>query len=184
MENNASSAGVLHGGLFNIAEIRILICYILSSINEPVPVNMLANTLHYEGIANAFEVCDAIVSLSKTGQVYQVDPKEDTYAITDDGRSVANELNTTLSMTVKERAYLASIKMFTKYKNAKSAKFEITKEAGHTYLNCTAIDNEIPLISVKMLVFDEMQASAIKEKFLENPSAVFSNIIETLTKKK
>ena len=38
MENNASSAGVEHGGLFNTSEIRILICYVLSAIDEPGPV--------------------------------------------------------------------------------------------------------------------------------------------------
>ena len=57
MEKDAVSAGVSEvGGLFNTAEIKILVCYIFSSINLPVPGRMLADTLHYEGIANCFEV--------------------------------------------------------------------------------------------------------------------------------
>ena len=64
LEKDAVSAGVSEiGGLFSTAEIKILVCYIISSIDSPVPGQMLANVLHYEGIANCFEVNDAIDSL-------------------------------------------------------------------------------------------------------------------------
>ncbi len=181
MENNASSAGVRRGGLFNTAEIKILICYILNAINEPVPVNMLANLLHYEGIANGFEVSDAVVSLSDSGHIVQSDAKEDTYIITDDGREIADTLNSSLSMTVKERAYIAAVKMFAKFKNAKDNTFEITKENGCTYITCSALDGGKPFISVKMQITDEHQGNCIKEKFLENPSRIYLQIIESLT---
>ena len=181
MENNASSAGVARGGLFNTAEIKILICYILSAIGEPVPVNMLANTLHYEGIANAFEVSDAVVTLANNGQIEQTDENGDSYIITALGRDIADTLKSSLSMTVKERAYLATMKMFARFKNAKDNKFEITKENGCTYITCTALDGDKPFISVKMLIADEQQGSCIKEKFLENPSKIYSMIIKLLT---
>ncbi len=182
MENNASSAGVEHGGLFNTSEIRILICYVLSAIDEPVPVNMLANILHYEGIANAFEVSDAVVSLADGKLIEQVDAKDDTYIITPSGRDVAATLNTSLSMVVKQRAYLASMKMLARFKNAKDTKFDLTHEGGRTYLTCSALDGDLPFISVKMLITDESQGFFIKERFLENPSQIFSSIIEFLTK--
>ena len=68
MENDALAAGVSRiGGLFSTADIRILICYIISSIGEPVPGRLLADILHYEGIANCFEVNDSIAALLKNG---------------------------------------------------------------------------------------------------------------------
>ena len=182
MENNASSAGVEHGGLFNTSEIRILICYVLSAIDEPVPVNMLANILHYEGIANAFEVSDAVVSLANNGHIKQIDVKDDTYMITASGKDVAATLNTSLSMVVKQRAYLASMKMLARFKNAKDTRFELSREDGRTYLTCSAFYGELPFISVKMLISDESQGFFIKERFLENPARIFSSIIEILTK--
>lgn len=181
MEKDASGAGVARGGLFNTAEIKILICYILNAIDEPVPVDMLANVLHFEGIANGFEVSDAVVSLANSGQIAPADEKEQTYVITEGGKEVAETLKTSLSAVVKERAYLASMKMLSKFKNAKDNIFEITKENGSTYLKCSAIDDGKPFISVKMLITDEEQGSYIREKFLENPSAIYSKIIEMLT---
>lgn len=183
MENDASSAGVAHGGLFSTAEIKILICYILSAVDEPIPVNALANMLHFEGIANAFEVSDAVISLDKSGQIKQDDPNGDAYVITDSGRNVAAELNSSLSMTVKERAYIATLKMLARIKNAKETSFEITHEHGSTYLTCNAfITPDKPFISIKMLVSDESSAGFIKEKFLEAPASIYSKIIEMLTK--
>ena len=74
------------------------------------------------------------------------------------------------------------MKMFAKFKNAKDNKFEITHENGATYLSCSAIDGGKPFITVKMLITDEEQGSYIREKFLENPSKIYSQIIDSLTK--
>lgn len=181
MEKDASGAGVARGGLFSTAEIKILICYILNAIDEPVPVEMLANVLHYEGLANAFEVSDAIVSLASKNQIAACDENEQTYTVTQSGKNTANTLKSSLSSVVKERAYLAVMKMFAKFKNAKDNTFEITKENGGTYLSCSALDGGKPFITVKMLITDEEQAGFIRERFLENPSAIYSKIIEMLT---
>ena len=181
MEKNASGAGVSRGGLFSTSEIKILICYILDAIDEPVPVDMLANVLHYEGLANAFEVSDAVVSLSQSGQIEATDASEQNYRITESGRTTAKTLKSSLSSVVKERAYLAVMKMFAKFKNAKDNSFEITHENGTTYLSCSALDGGKPFITVKLLINDEDQGSFIREKFLENPSAIYSKIIEMLT---
>ncbi|MBR6502812.1 MAG: DUF4364 family protein [Clostridia bacterium] len=181
MEKNASGAGVSRGGLFSTSEIKILICYILDAIDEPMPVEMLANVLHYEGLANAFEVSDAIVSLANSGQIIATDSEEQVYKITNAGKETAKMLKSSLSSVVKERAYLAVMKMFAKFKNAKDNLFEISNENGSTYLSCSALDNGKPFITVKLLITDEEQGNVIKEKFLENPSAIYSKIIEMLT---
>lgn len=181
MEKNASGAGVARGGLFSTSEIKILICYILSAIDEPVPVDMLANVLHYEGLANAFEVSDAVVSLAQSGQIIATDASEENYRITDSGKNTATTLKSSLSTVVKERAYLAVMKMFAKFKNAKDNTFEITRENDAIYLSCSAIDNGKPFITVKLLITDEEQGNVIRERFLENPAAIYSKIIEMLT---
>ncbi len=181
MEKNASGAGVSRGGLFSTSEIKILICYILNAINEPVPVEMLANVLHYEGLANAFEVSDAVVSLARSGQIVATDDSEQVYQITNSGRDTANTLKSSLSSVVKERAYLAVMKMFAKFKNAKDNAFEITHENDATYLSCSALDGGKPFMTVKLLITDEEQGNYIREKFLENPSKIYSKIIEMLT---
>ena len=183
MERDAVSAGVSEiGGLFSTAEVRILICYIISSINCPVPGNQLANTLHYEGIANCFEVNDSIASLCKSGHLELVDKDDDTYIITQSGRSIAETLKTSLSYTVKDRAYNAAVKMVAQFRNAKESDIKITKENGKMFITCSALDGNEPFMSVKLLVSDEEQAHYIRDRLL-NDHTIYSQIIEILTKR-
>lgn len=183
MERDAVSAGVSPiGGLFSTSEVRILICYIISAINQPVPGRMLADTLHYEGIANYFEVSESIASLCDSGQLELFNKEEDTYIITKSGKDIAETLKTALSYTVKNRAYNAAIKMVSRFKNAKETDIKITRENNSTYITCSMIDNDITFMSVKILVSDEEQALTIKENFINNPSTVYSEIINMLTK--
>ena len=182
MERDAASAGVSKiGGLFNTAEIKILVCYIFSSINSPIPGRMLADTLHYEGIANCFEVNDAIAVLCKSGHLKPEDGADDIYTVTDAGRQIAETLKTTLPIAVKERAYKAALKMVSRFRNSKESITEISHEDGKTYITCSATDHGKPFISIKLLVADEEQALYIKDRFLNN-SNIYSEIIELITK--
>lgn len=184
MEKDAVSAGVAEfGGLFSIAEIRILICYLLSSIPDAVPGRKLADTLHYEAIANFFEVNDSIASLCKSGHIKCVDEKEDLYVITPFGREIAETLKTSLPYTVKDRAYSAAIKMVSYYRHTKETDIKISREGDRTFITCSALDGTAPFMSVKLMVTDEEQALFIKEKFLEDPSHIYSQIIGLLTKR-
>lgn len=134
MEKDAVTAGVSEiGGLFSSAEVRILICYILSSINEPVPGRLLGDVLHYEGIANYFEVNDSIASLCKSGQLEVFDEAEDTYVITNSGRDIAQTLKASLPFSVKERAFSAALKMVSRFKNAKETDIKISREGNNRH---------------------------------------------------
>lgn len=184
MEKDAVSAGVNPiGGLFSVAEIRILICYILSAIPHPVPGRQLADTLHYEEIANCFEVNDSIAALTKSGHLTCVDEKEDLYVITKKGQEVADELKISLPFTVKDRAYSAALKMVSRYRNAKETDIKISREGERTFITCSALDGTDVFMSVKLMVTDEEQALFIKERFLKDPSKIYSEIISMLTKK-
>ena len=183
MIKDALTAGVEPvGGLFNTADIKILICYILSSISEPVPANMLSNLLHYEGIANVFEVSDSISSLQKSGMIEADGDDTDSYTVTGKGREVANTLKNSLSFTVRERACAAALKMMGRLKNARNTEIKIIREDENTYLNSAVIDSDKTLMSFKLLVADEHQATFIKEKFLNHTSEIYSGLIELITK--
>ncbi len=183
MERDAISAGVSKiGGLFTTADIRILICYLLSSVSDPVPATLLCETLHSEGIANAFEVSDSLSFLTDSGHIKEADGDEASFVITDSGKYVADTLKTKLSSVVRDRAYTAVIKMLVKVRNAKESDFKITKEDDRTFLTCSAIDQGKPFMSIKLLLGDEDQAIFIKQKFLEMAPEIYSAVFEMLTK--
>lgn len=178
MESNAISAGV--GSLISIAEIKVLICYVISGVNSPVPGKQLANLLNIEGIANYFEVMDALEALLKAGNL-TYNEADDTYEVTEVGAAAADTLKTILPFTVKEKAFALTAKMIARLKNAKETRIETVKENGFMYLICSAVENGVDLMSVKLMVTDETQASSIKERFLDNPSLVYTGLVDLLT---
>ena len=182
MEKDAMTAGVAPGGLISIAEIRTLICYILSSIPDPIPGKKLADMLFYEGLANCFEVNDSFAYLEEHGHIQYVDKAADTYTITKSGAEIAKTLSYNVPFTVREKAYTIALQLVSRIKNAKETDIKISSENGTTYITCSALDGEKPFVSVKILVSDEAQARYIQEKFIDDPTKIYSGIIDLLTK--
>lgn len=181
MEFDALSAGVAPGGLVNTTEIKVLICYILKSVNEPVPANKLCETLLFDGIANNFEVSDCLEALIQSGNIVCVDNEEQTYTTTDSGNNIADTLKNTVPFSIREKACKATIKMISEIRNAKETDISIVRNGDNTFITCSALDNGNPIMSVQLLVSDEAQALSIKNRFLENPSEIYSKIIDLFT---
>lgn len=178
MEFDALSAGI--GSLINSSEIKILICYVLDAVKTEVNGQKLAGEFHMEGIANYFEVIEAIEDLLKRGNIEKGDTPE-CYRITPDGADAAKTLCTSLPFTIKEKAIAVTSRMVARLRNAEQTKIEIVKENGRQYIVCSAVDSDMVLMSVKLMVADDMQARYIKDKFLDNPSEIYSKIVDLMT---
>lgn len=181
MKYDAVSAGVSPGGLINTTEIKVLICYILKSVGEPVPANRLCEELFFEGIANNFEVSDCMEALSKNGSIICTDEATQSYTVTESGGTIASTLKATVPLSIREKACKTVLKMMAGIRNAKETDISITRSGDNTYISCSALDNGYPIMTVQLLVSDEVQANAIKAKFLDNPAELYSKIIDLFT---
>lgn len=181
MEFDALTQGVAPGGLVSSSEIKVLICYILKSVKEPVPATKLCELLNYEGIANAFEVSDNIESLLQNNHIICVNSADESYTTTDSGNGIAETLKTSVPISIREKACKATFKMLSRIRNTKETDIAITREGENTFITCSALDNNAVIMSVKLLVTDENQAVAIKNKFLDDPSEIYSKIVDLFT---
>lgn len=184
LEFDAASAGVSFGGLVNASEIKILICYILNSVKEPVPATELCEQLYYEGIANIFEISDCIESLLTGGHLKCVNEADESYTVTETGAQIANTLKTSVPISIRDKACFTTQKMLARRKNLQDTDIAISREGDKTFITCSAMDGDTAIISVKLMVSDETQAVAIKNNFLENPSEIYSKIIDLFTENK
>jgi len=182
MENFTFDDGIEPGGLRSRNEIKVLVCYLLAGVDERITRSQLCEIALDKGLANYFEVNDSIAYLCKSGQLEVFNEEEDTYVITKSGRDIAQTLKTTLPFSVKDRAFTAALKMVSRFRNSKETDIKISREGDKTFITCSAIDNGDPFMSVKLMVTDEEQALFIKERFINDPSRIYSEIIELLTK--
>ncbi len=178
MIKDALSAGT--GSLISSAEIKILICYILKSVNAPVPGKQLANLFNIEAIANYFEVIEALESLSKAGNL-RYDESDDSYTVTAEGAAAAETLKGSLPFTIRERAIKVTAKLIATIRNSENTTINIIKENDQMFIECSAEDNGKTLLCVKMLVGDEIEAQCIKQRFLEKSNEIYTGIINLMT---
>lgn len=181
MEFDAFRAGVEPGGLINRTEIRLLVCYILKSIRRPLSGQLIQELFHYEGLANYFEVGQAIQDLLEQGNIRVSQEEPDAYELTDAGRSVVITLERDLPVTVREKAVGSAIKLLTRIRREAENKVEITKAERGYIISCSVMDREAELMTVRLMVADELQAKAVREIFLDDPSAVYAGVVELMT---
>ena len=69
MDKDVFTGGVDPGGLWTKNDIRILICYILSSVSAPLTGEDISGIMQGKALANYFETADALAGLVKLGHI-------------------------------------------------------------------------------------------------------------------
>lgn len=184
LEIDATNAGVAKGGLVSTDEIRILICYILHTLRQPVPYQPLSELLHFEGVANYFEVGAAFSALGENGLITESKKESGCYKITPEGSRVAETLKASVPISVREKAYALTVKMLSRLKYEKETEIEITPLEVGFNVRCTIKEGELELMSVTLFVPDEAHARSIKQRFIDDPTVIYSGVINLLTENK
>jgi hypothetical protein len=183
MEFDAFDAGIELGGLRNRDDIRLLVCYLLKSIDAPMTRQMLNDAMQEDGLANFFEVGQAIEELLKTGNITaDILDDEEVISVTEKGREAAELLQTSLPKTVREKAVNSAIRLTTKAKVERENKIEVKKEddGGYT-ITFSLFDRDTEMMKLSIYVVDSLQLETVKQNFINDPVKVYSSIITSLT---
>ncbi|MCL2539247.1 MAG: DUF4364 family protein [Oscillospiraceae bacterium] len=178
MDKKAFSAGVVPGGLTTSKEIKILICYLLLVVGEPVSHPLLLYTLSKEGLVNYFECADAIGELLESGGIEQAD---DVYSLTAVGRNIAENLFSSVPLSIREQALEQIDENLRMQKNRRQHRTEIHKtENGYT-IRCTLSDDISDLFTMELYAPSRRHALCIERNFIMNGEQLIRSVIEQLT---
>lgn len=183
MEFDAFDAGIELGGLRNRDDIRLLICYLLKSVDAPMTRQMLNEAMQEDGLANYFEVGQAIEELLKTGNITaDILDEDEVISVTAKGREAAELLQTSLPRTVREKAVNSAIRLTTRAKIERENKIEVKKEENGGYtITFTLFDRDTELMKLSVYVSDSLQLETVKQNFINDPVKVYSTIITSLS---
>ncbi len=183
MEYDAFDAGIELGGLRNRDDIRLLICYLLKSVDSPMTRQMLNEAMQEDGLANYFEVGQAIEELLKTANITaDIMGEEEVISVTEKGREAAEMLQTSLPKTVREKAVNSAIRLITKARVERDNKIEVIKEENGGYtITFTLSDKNTQFMKLSVYVVDSLQLEQVKQNFINDPVKVYSTIITSLT---
>lgn len=182
MINDAFTAGVDLGGLVNKNEIKILICYILNSVNAPLSGNTIVEILQTKALANYFETTDAISSLERGGHI--IKGENNIFTISKTGTEIAYNLDRSLPTSVKEKALQAALAMLGQAKIEKENLVEIVKIKNGYNVTCHISGGGFDLMSFTLYVPDMSQAKMVKKNFHKNPEHIYKLMLTTITENK
>ncbi len=183
MFSDALTAGVNPGGLHSRTEIRVLICYILDNIKVPISLERVKERLHFDGIANYFELTYAITELEENGNIGVVEEENGVkyYIATGDCSEIAKALGTSVPFTIRERSLDIANQVIDRRRNLRENKVNKERTDFGVYVTCSVMDKDLELATVKLLVPDDETADTVIENFLKNPINVLLKATEGLT---
>lgn len=180
MKQDAFSAGVEPGGLWHKNDIRILLCYILASVSAPLSRQDLSRIIQEKGLANYFEVEDALASLLAQGNITQ--DGEGFCAVTAAGREIADSLDATLPLSVRDKALEAAFSLLAQARAQRENRVELQKISQGYQVTCHISGGDMDLMAVTLYVPDRAQAEMVKRSFYKDPEGVYKLVLASLTR--
>lgn len=178
--------GIAPGGIRSKNEIRTLICYIFASVGTPMCREVVIETIQKKGLANYFETSSCFDDLLEHKNIEPVTVEDNVqlYFVTDNGKMIANQLESTLSYTVKEKAHTCALALLEQRKIEKENAVIITKSDNGYTVKCSISGGDIELLNFEIFAPDKNQAKLIKANFHKNPELFYKTTIALLTKNK
>ena len=178
--------GVTLGGVRSKNEIRILICYLLNCVKENMDKELVVQAITIEELANYFEVSAAFDDLIKNGNIKESDIVDglQTYELTDNGKMIANQLESVLSYTVKDKVYVRAIQLLGEKKKRRENSVDIKKTENGFDVICKISGGDMDLLTFTLYAPTFEQAMVMKKNFFDNPSTVYKVMLALMTKDK
>lgn len=182
MDFDALSEGVAPGGLRNKDDIRLLICYVLNTVDKPMSIESLTGILQETALANYFEATEACHALIQSGNIAPIAEDETLYTVTSSGRLISSQLEDELPPAVRDKAVGAALMLLNRLRAEKENAVHIKKLENGYCVNCSISGGETELFSFSLYVPDESQAKIVKRNFHKKPDQIYDVMIATLTR--
>lgn len=181
MDQNNIVPGIGIGGLQDKYEIKILICYLLKSINVPFSKEQLHEVFNQDGLVNYFSFCDALAELITSGHITSKKIEfDELYTLNQLGIETSDKLEKSLPSSLRESVVKIAMQLLAATKQARENEVVIAAKANGYSVTCMIHEEGFDLMKLELFVPDLMQAEQIEEIFRKRPSKVYGNIINLL----
>ena len=181
MAFDAFTAGVEPGGLRSQSDIRLLICYMLASVKDPLEKNDIVTVLQDHGLANYFEAASALADVLAKGNGDTHPDNPELCIANETTLEISRQLETTLPPAVRDRAVTGALNLLAKAKRERENKVEIEKQPDGYNVTCHISGGAKDLMSFSLFVPDLYQARIVKKNFHRNPEMVYQVMLCLMT---
>ena len=181
MNFDALTGGVEPGGLRTRSDIRILVCYLLTSIDAPLAKDDLINIAVDNGLANYFELAGAIDEMAQKGIIAVSGKNGEFCAATETARMISKQLDAELPASVRRKALSAAVNLLAKAKRERENHVEIVPAERGFCVTCHISGGKTDLMDFSLYVPDLAQANLVKVNFQSKPETVYRMLLALVT---
>ena len=176
--------GIALGGLRSKHEIKVLICYLFHSVRDAMSEELVTEAIREYELANFFEVKAAFDELVRGKNLAPADitDGEQTYRLTENGKMVAEQLESALAYSVKEKALRCALELLAAKKTLRENTVDIEKTEDGFRVTCRILGGETDLFSFSLYAPDEEQAELMNKSFLSYPTTVYKTMLALMTR--
>ncbi len=178
LEFDAFTAGVEDGGIRSSSTVAMIVCYIVSSLEEKITAKIIVDALVDGKLANYFEVTNAVSKMIKNGNL--IEDENGILTATPKCKFAIEIVENDLPLSVREKSVELVKKLAALEVNKKENKVSIAAENNGYKVTLHVSDVDSDFMTLSLYVPTEAQAEVIKNKFLINPAKVYENLIESI----
>lgn len=171
-------AGVAPGGFKEIYEVKILICYLLYSVEKPLSVDNINEIFSKDDIVDYFMFTTAFEELKNSGHLTENETDGVLYySLTELGVETAVSLKQALPSSLREKVTKRGLKLLAKLQRESEIKTEIIKKDKAFEVICFVEDGGIEYLKLKLYAPDIETAEKISENFRKNSVEIYEDIL-------
>ena len=178
MARDIFTEGGRPGGLTTSTEVRVLLCYLMHSVPEPLSRDELEQALLGEELVNYFELADSLNALCDGGfAVFE----HGRYKLLPAGAHVAAVIGDDLPRSVRELALRGAVRAQQFAQKAAQHKTVIEKADGGYTVHCSIEDRGVEMFSCGLFVPDEATAQYVRKRFIEHGDVLYALMLAGAT---
>ena len=166
----------------NDFEVKILICFLLKKIEQPLSFDQVNEILQKTGFVNYFEFVEAVSELQKTEHVFSAknEEGETVLGLSEIGEAMAQTFHHTLPLTVREKTVEAARELI-----RMQAQLEETEVRYHAVedgylLTMKMKDIGTDLMDLSVFVPSEDECVEIRERIYADPLLLYKTLLAVM----
>lgn len=182
---DALFAGIEPGGMTDVYEIKILICYLLYAVKEPLSKEQMDTVLQGNHLVNYFSYSAAYQELLKSGHItLEEKDGQKIIVLNQFGRDTALLLKSSLPLSVKDKVVSAGMEILAEMRRDKERETRLEQVENGYIVRLILRDGDLELLNIGLFAPDTEQAEIIRAQFMENTADVYKGIISLLIRDK
>ena len=182
MNFNAFVGGIEPGGLTNDFEVKILICFLLKKIEQPLSFDQVNEILQKTGFVNYFEFVEAVSELQKTEHVLLTTDEsgQEVFQLSEIGEAMAQTFHHTLPLTVREKTVESARELIQMQKQLEETEVRYHAVDDGYILTMKLKDIGSDLMDLSVFVPSEDECVEIRERIYADPLLLYKTLLAVM----